>query len=68
MALVDADTKAVIFDCGGVLGKDMRWDLILDQVDESLKETVNQTISKEWAKMRIDENYPEKDFWAGFFC
>jgi hypothetical protein len=57
--------KAVIFDCGGVLVDDMRWDLITQKTQPFLQDAVEKKIKEEWAKMRIDSTYQEETFWKG---
>jgi hypothetical protein len=59
------DIKAIIFDAGGVLVRDMRWDLILSSAPEEKRTELNEAIQREWAKMRVDESYEEARFWEG---
>jgi len=55
--------KVFFFDCGGVLAKDMPWNLIERCVSEPFIQSVRDIIRSEWDKMKVDDQYNESSFW-----
>jgi len=57
------EINAIIFDCGGVLIHDMRWDLIYEKSKSEYHDKLQESIAEEWVKMKLDINYDEDSFW-----
>lgn len=43
----------------------MKWELILDKVEEKYKSAVDCKIKEEWNKLKVDPTYQESTFWEG---
>jgi hypothetical protein len=57
--------RAIIFDVGGVLVRDMSWNLIVEKAPEKNRQTLQKAITYQWSLMRVDPEYKEEQFWNG---
>jgi FMN phosphatase YigB (HAD superfamily) len=57
--------EAVIFDLGGVLVDDMKWEIILEKVDGNDKKATQKQISTSWDEIKVEPNCKESKFWNG---